>query len=288
LRGGDFDLGGGNLILAHQEITVHLPRFEGPLPLLLYLIKREQMDIFDIEITKITAQYLDFIRTMRAFDIEVASEFISMAATLIEIKSKMLLPQYDADGEVIEDKDPRKKLVARILEYQKAQEAAYELKRLPILGQRVWARGVFPEVYALEEQEEVLVPRSIFDLIRIYSLVQKKAKRIVHKVTEKIQSVASRIYEIAPFLSPGEKVALTSLLTFLPTLEQRRRQLLISFLSSLELAKMGLAKLFQTESFSEIYIEATRTLDQIVLQSLAQNVEEYAHEGKEGSVSFNG
>ena len=112
-----------------MSIRVQLQQFEGPLDLLLYLIRKEEMDIFNINVVEITKQYLDYIKLMKEFDLEVAGEFVAMASTLIHIKSKMLLPQYDENGEVVESEDPRKELVQKLLEYEKFKEAAeaYEI-----------------------------------------------------------------------------------------------------------------------------------------------------------------
>ena len=107
-----------------RVLLIQLERFEGPMGLLLHLIRKEEMDIFDIKINEITTQYLEYIKLMKELDLEVAGEFVAMAATLIHIKSRMLLPQYDENGEVVENADPRKELVQRLLEYQKFQEAA--------------------------------------------------------------------------------------------------------------------------------------------------------------------
>ena len=101
-----------------MSINIQLERFEGPLGLLLYLIRKEEMDIFDINVHHITRQYLEYIREMKRLDLEVAGEFVSMASTLIHIKARMLLPQYNEEGEILEDQDPRKELVQKLLEYQ--------------------------------------------------------------------------------------------------------------------------------------------------------------------------
>ena len=103
-------------------MLVQLDQFEGPLGLLLYLIRKEEMDIYDIEIHRITSQYLSYIKQLPSLDLEQAGEFCAMAASLIQIKSKMLLPNYDENGEEIEEEDPRKPLVQKLLEYQKYQE----------------------------------------------------------------------------------------------------------------------------------------------------------------------
>ena len=122
---------------------VHLQQFEGPLALLLYLIRKEEMDILDINVNDITRQYLDHIRMMKELDLEVAGEFVAMAATLIHIKSKMLLPNYDEKGEVVEtSEDPRKELVQKLLDYQRYQDGAKRLYERPLLNRDLFLRGV--------------------------------------------------------------------------------------------------------------------------------------------------
>src|SRR5262245_29769059 len=110
-----------------MSIRVQLAHFEGPLGLLLYLIRKNEMDIYDIEINLITKQYLDYIKNMKKLDLEVAGDFIAMAATLIQIKSKMLLPQHSETGEETDVEDPRKGLVQRLLEYQQYQNISKQL-----------------------------------------------------------------------------------------------------------------------------------------------------------------
>src|SRR5689334_12160544 len=109
------------------------------------------MDIMDIKILEITQQYMEYLKTMRELDLEVAGDFIAMAATLLQIKSRMLLPTYDENGEIIESEDPRRELVQRLLEYQKYQEAAKMLYDRPLLGKDFWAKGVREEVEKPEE-----------------------------------------------------------------------------------------------------------------------------------------
>ena len=249
-------------------LTVQLPKFEGPLSLLLYLIRKEEMDIFDIKINEITGQYLEYIKLMKELDLEVAGEFISMAATLIHIKSRMLLPQYDENGEVVENEDPRKELVQRLLEYQKYQEAAHSLYERPLLGRDWWVRGL-REKFEEKEGEILLEENALFSLISAYRMALRGAKRKIHQVAVRLQSVASRILEIRDRLIVGRKVPLSELIE--KKRDARKGQVLITFLSVLELGKMGLVRLFQAQVYQEIYIEATREIDSASLS----RVEEY-------------
>ncbi len=250
-----------------MSIVISLPKFEGPLALLLYLIRKEEMDIMDIKIHEITSQYLEYIKLMKELDLEFAGDFIAMAATLLQIKSRMLLPQYDENGEIVENDDPRKELVQKLLEYQKYQEAGKALYERPLVGRDIWLRG-FRE--RLEPQEEgiEIEDNGLFSLITAYRKIAKAAIKRIHRVTAKGQSIANRILEIKDRLIVGRQIALTELIN---STEEKARQILITFLSTLELGKMGFVNLYQTEPFGEIWIEATRTIEADVIT----RVEEY-------------
>lgn len=254
------------MTMSHQ-LTIQLAHFEGPLGLLLYLIRKEEMDIMDIKIHEITAQYLDYIKLMKELDIEVAGEFIAMAATLIHIKSRMLLPQYGENGEIVETEDPRKELVQKLLEYQKYQEAAKLLADRPWVGRDVFVRGSRERLEARDEGIE-LEENALFGLIGAFRRVLKTAKKRVHKVTAKTQSIASRILEMRDRLVVGVRLTLAELVT---TAEDRARQTLITFLSLLELGKMGFVGLAQTEPYSDIWVSVRKPIEDAALS----RVEEY-------------
>lgn len=240
-----------------MSLTIQLPKFEGPLALLLYLIRKEEMDIFDIKIHEITHQYLEYIKLMKELDLEVAGEFVAMAATLIHIKSRMLLPQYDENGEIVENIDPRKELVQRLLEYQKYQEAAKSLYERPLLGRDVFARGI-REKLETPEEEILLEDNALFSLISAYRSAVRSMKQKVHQVKAKAQSVASRILELKDHLIVGTRTTMSALIT---SVENRRQQTLITFLSLLELGKMEFVFITQTENYQEIYIEPRRSIE---------------------------
>lgn len=246
---------------------IQLPRFEGPLDLLLYLIRKEEMNIMDIEIHKITAQYLEFIQLMKELDLEVAGEFVAMAATLLQIKSKLLLPSYDENGEVIETEDPRKELVQRLLEYEKYKEAAKALQDRPWLGRDIWTRGV-REKFGEVEEEIVLEDNALFALISMYRKVLRSAKKKVHQVAQKTQSIASRIMELRNYLKVGERVSFFSIIQ---GAEDLMKQKLITFLSLLELGKLGFATLYQTDVYQDIWVETKKPIENDVVS----RVEEY-------------
>ncbi|OFZ17671.1 MAG: hypothetical protein A2Z20_00440 [Bdellovibrionales bacterium RBG_16_40_8] len=239
-------------------VVVHIDKFSGPLALLLHLIRREEMDIFDINITEITKQFLESIRAMKKLNIEMAGDFIAMAATLIQIKSKMLLPQYNEDGEVIEQEDPRKDLVKRLLEYQMFQDAGKDLYKRNLMGRDVWARGLREEI-SVDESEIILDEKgALYSLISAYRLTIKNVKKAVHRVTHSLQSVADRIWQMRERLIVGRP---TKLSDFIDAETNRKDQLLITFLSLLELAKIGIVSLFQSEHYADIHIETKKEID---------------------------
>ncbi len=253
-----------------MSYLVHLQQFEGPLALLLYLIRKEEMDILDINVNDITRQYLDHIRMMKELDLEVAGEFVAMAATLIHIKSKMLLPNYDEKGEVVEaSEDPRKELVQKLLDYQRYQDGAKKLYERPLLNRDLFLRGVREDFGNGDLGEVILEDEGLFSLIASYRRVVRKAQRAIHKVRPKVQSIASRVMEISSRLLVGSRVRLRELITQ-PTGEPRRTQLLITFLSMLELGRMGFVSIFQNEVYGDIYIDALKPIEHNVLERVQE------------------
>ncbi|NJL24896.1 MAG: segregation/condensation protein A [Calothrix sp. SM1_5_4] len=259
-----------------MSIHVQLERFEGPLGLLLHLIREQEMDIFNINIHQITRQYLEYIKTMRRLDLEVAGEFVAMASTLLQIKSRMLLPQYNEEGEEVEKEDPRKELVQKLLEYKKFQELSAELYKRPLLDRDVFTRGERAPIESTEEAELVLEDNPLYSLIASYRAALKNMKKTVHKVTGALQSIASRILEMNEMLVVGRRVIFRDLIT---AKERVGDQVLVTFLSILELAKIGFVSLFQTEPFADIYIETKQAVDGDVV-SRVENYESVNAEQK--------
>jgi segregation and condensation protein A len=248
---------------------VHLQQFEGPLGLLLYLIRKEEMDIFDINVGEITRQYLDYIRLMKELDLEVAGEFVAMAATLIHIKSRMLLPQYDDQGEVVEAQDdPRKELVQKLLDYQIFQQASKELYERPLLGRDVFRRGLREDHSTSDSGEIITEDDGLYSLIAAYRRVVRKAQRAVHKVRPKVQSISMRIMEIKDRLILGSRVLLRDLIH--GDGDVKRAQLLITFLSMLELGRMGFVSVFQSETYGDIHIDLLKVIDRNVLERVQE------------------
>ncbi len=247
-----------------MSIHVQLDRFEGPLGLLLHLIREQEMDIFNINIHHITSQYLEYIKTMRRLDLEVAGEFVAMAATLLHIKSKMLLPQYNEEGEEVSE-DPRKELVHKLLEYKKFRELSADLYKRALLGRDVFPRTPVDEIEAAEEGELVLEENPLFSLIASYRTALKNMKKTVHRVASELQSIASRILEIKDRLMVGNRVVFRDLIT---ANEGRAGQVLVTFLSILELAKMGFISVFQNDAFSDIHVETKKIIDRDIVSQV--------------------
>jgi segregation and condensation protein A len=251
------------------SLSIHIPQFEGPLGLLLYLIRKEEMDIFDIDVHLITSQYLEYIKKMKQFDLEVAGDFIAMAATLIQIKSRMLLPNHNDGNEEEEvSDDPRKELVQKLLEYQRFQEASKKLYERPLLGRDVFRRGKPEAIHTDEDGEIILDEGGLFAMIALYRNSIRKMKKAIHRVARKSRSIAGRILEMKDRFVVGQRLVMKDLIT---SVEDFKSELLITFLSCLELGKMGYVSVYQSEVYGDIYLTAKRSIDGDVVG----RVEEY-------------
>ncbi|MGZ6480007.1 MAG: segregation/condensation protein A [Bdellovibrionales bacterium] len=232
---------------------------------MLHLIREQEMDIFNININQITRQYLEYIKTMRRLDLEVAGEFVAMAATLIHIKSRMLLPQYNEEGEEIPVEDPRKDLVQKLLEYKKFQELSQQLYKLPLLGRDVFRRGERTEIESLEEGEVVLDENPLYSLIASYRNAVKNMKKTVHRVSAQLLSIGERIMQMKDMFIVGRRMVFNDLIS---DKENPKNQVLLTFLSLLELAKMGFVSVFQSEPFADIHIDTKKPIDRDVISQV--------------------
>jgi len=226
-----------------QRYTVKLEIFEGPLDLLLYLIKKEQVSIYDIPIARITEQYLDYLRRMETLDLTIASDYLVMAATLIYIKSKMLLPTPTSADDA-EQEDPRRELIERLLEYQKYKAAAEFLWSRAEREQAVFPRGRIETDDANPE-----VNATVFDLFRAF---QRALERLRHRqelvIAREEITMAEKIAELRALLRERGRVDITALFET----ARSRREALILFLAVLELVRIALIRLVQTERFGRI------------------------------------
>lgn len=229
---------------------VRLPVFEGPLDLLLHLIKKNKIDIYDIPIAEITKQYLEHIEMMRELNLEVAGEFLVMAATLIQIKTRMLLP-VEEDVPEEERQDPRWELVERLLEYQAIKIASQELEERRAQWEHVFWRGPL-EMGPAEPQTLSLFELNAYDLYEAFKRVLEKAPAEVREITRETLTIRERMSQILEQLKDREMVRFEEL--FKPL---ERRFLIITFVALLELAKLRLVRVFQNEQFGQIWVSGT-------------------------------
>jgi segregation and condensation protein A len=232
------------------SVTIRLERFEGPLDLLLHLIKRDEIDIYDIPIAHITQQYLVYIDLMRQLDLEIAGEFLVMAATLMRIKAKMLLP-LPAVGEEEEEGDPRDELVQRLVEYRQFKEAAGNLKLKEEERRLLHQRGMVPSED--EAGPLPLAPATLFDLLdalnRVLSRVPDQA---VYEIEADTHSVEEKMELLGGELAQRGTLHFAQLLGRCRT----RSEMIVTFIALLELIKLGQAMIVQDETFGEITIVA--------------------------------
>lgn len=249
---------------------VKIDAFEGPLDLLLHLIQRLEIDIYDIPVSEITEQYLEYIHTMQELELDVASEYLVMAATLLSIKSKMLLPRQekewpdDEEAVVEEEPDPREELVSRLIEYKKYKEAALKLKELENERAQVFTKppsdlsDYMPEKTTLPPNSDV----TVYDMIRAFRKVLRRSKmekpleRTVAKEEIPIeQRMKEMIFELK---ACKQKKAFHE---FFPS--NRKDMLVVSFLALLELMKNRYVHVIQENNFAEIYIYGSEKLDEL-------------------------
>ena len=251
------------------EYKVKFEVFEGPLDLLLYLIKKEEVDIYEVNLTKLATQFVEYIELMRILDLEIAGEFLVMAATLIHIKSRMLLP---VDEEVLEggEEDPRFELVQRLLEYQTFKEATSIFREREEQWSKVFSRGAsggesldatadsgVAEVDHGDREAEEAVPGdlplfelSVFDLLSAFRKLLEKAPPEVVEITRETLTVKDRISFLLEELERLNAVRFEDLLGGGAT----RSFLIVTFIALLEILRLGLARAHQDRDFGNIWI----------------------------------
>jgi len=231
------------------DYTFRLEGFEGPLDLLLHLIQKNELDIFNIPISLITEQYLEYLHLMKVLNLDIAGEYLLMASTLLHIKSKMLLPK-SSEPEDAEEEDPRAELVRRLLEYQKYKNLALEMEKRPLLDRDVFIR-LAPE--ALEEEpEEEKIEVNLFELLEAFREVLKRVKpETVHEVILEHISVEAKILEILEIL--GKENRSIAFHRLFPE-QASRRLVVVTLLAILELVKMRRIRIFQLAAFETIRI----------------------------------
>lgn len=251
-----------------SAIDVKLNVFEGPLDLLLHLIEKNKVNIYDIPIVTITEQYLEYVNNMEGEDLDVMSEFLVMAATLIKIKSKMLLPKDEEDPE--DEEDPREELVRRLLEYKMYKYAAGELKDLEIEGNKAFFKKATIPTEVKNVKQEVdpyeLISKADVDLQKLNEIF----KSVMRKQVDKVDPIRSKFKEIErEEISLEEKMAevreeVRGLegINFRTLLEMQasKMNIIVTFLAILELMKIGAIAIRQEDIFGEIIIDSLDTI----------------------------
>ncbi|MBN1571001.1 MAG: segregation/condensation protein A [Acidobacteria bacterium] len=234
--------------LEGSGITIRLDAFEGPLDLLLHLIKKEEIDIWNIPIAHITAQYLEYLAIMSDLNINLAGEWLMMAATLIYIKSRMLVPQEQKNGEEEQQaEDPRNELVYQLLEHQKFKNAAEMLYTREEVENAVWNK---PPAEVLEDGNEVIAV-SLFDLLKAFRevVLRFESMRVMEVEQENI-TIEQKIEDIRRLFLVHDKLVFSSFFA-----EARsKRHLIVTFLALLELVRLREIWLYQKKAFDEIHI----------------------------------
>jgi segregation and condensation protein A len=233
-----------------MSYRIKLELFEGPLDLLLYLVKRDHLNIYDIPISTITEQYLAYLELMKNLDLSIAGEFLVMAATLMQIKSKMLLPPDETQGEDAEEEDPRDELVKQLLEYERFKEIAQELRKREQDQREVFRRPQLDEK-TLPGVPGAYFEASIFDLITAFSKALKDPpKELFYNVIKDEFTIEEKIHQILHRLLLSSSVALPELFGE----AKNKLEIIVTFLAVLELIRLKEIIALQRDLFGEIEI----------------------------------
>lgn len=236
------------------QYTIKIEKFEGPFDLLFHLIEKNKIDIYDIPIAVITEQYLEYLQAMQEMDLEIASEFLVMAATLLHIKSRMLLPKHKE--EALQEDDPREELVSKLLEYKKYKEFAEELKERERMGNMLYYK--IPEVFDFEPPSQCLVglnPEVLRDAFK--KILEAEEKEEKHKretfsqiLNREKVSVAKKVRDITKILKDNEKINFSSLFEE----SSSKIEKIAVFLAVLELIKLKKIIVEQVKNYGEIVL----------------------------------
>jgi len=251
------------------EYAVALPSFEGPLDLLLHLCQKHELDILEIPISFVTEKYLEYLAVMQLMQLDIASEYLVMAATLAHIKSKMLLPapppgQEDDLLEGEDEGDPRENLIRRLLEYQKYKQAGADLAARGVAGRDVFLRGGgadanpsgTPEDATLAARPAPLAEVPLFAIVEAFQRVLERSKvKLSHEVVTERVSLNERIQELADILNAKKRVVFDELFDGI----ESQIDLVITFLALLEMTRLRMTRLFQTEPLAPLYVEVAAT-----------------------------
>ena len=243
-----------DLYIPPQALEVFLEAFEGPLDLLLYLIRRQNLDVLDIPIAEITHQYMEYVELMKVVNLELAAEYLVMAAMLAEIKSRMLLPR--PAGADDEEEDPRAELVRRLQEYERYKKAAEDVEQLPRVD-----RDTFPVSVEVPHREVVRTHPEV-DLkellLAIADVIRRAEMFAHHHIRREPLSVRERMSQVLEALTADHFTEFTTLFR----VDEGRRGVVVTLLAILELIKQSLVELIQTEPFGPIHVKIVAASEQ--------------------------
>ena len=235
-----------DLYIPPEALEVYFETFEGPLDLLLYLIRKHNLDILDIPMSALTKQYMAYVDKMKAIKLELAADYLLMSAMLIEIKSRMLLPK---PAEMMEEDDPRAELVRRLMEYEAIKLAALELDAMPKVGEEIQVAAAYYQQISEVKPIEV----HLDDLLEAWKNVLKRAKlNTHHKIGKSELSVREHMSQILRRLKNEGMIEFSALFD---VLTEGLQKLVVNFLAILELAKEGLIRITQQGAFTPIYLQ---------------------------------
>lgn len=239
-----------DLYIPPEALRVFLEAFEGPLDLLLYLIRRQNLDILAIDVAAITRQYIEYVELMKAMEIELAGEYLLMAAMLAEIKSRTLLPRPPKEGGEDEEEDPRAELIRRLQEYERLKNAAESLAELPRLG-RDWfpARAALPPL-----ESRVIHPDVGLDQLlgALAGILRRAELNQTHQISREVLSTRERMLAIMERLEGGRFTPFEALFS----LEEGRAGVVVTFMAILELAKEAMIEIVQNAPLSPLHVRA--------------------------------
>lgn len=236
-----------DLYIPPQALEVFLEAFEGPLDLLLYLIRRQNLDILEVDVSRITEQYMHYVDLMDAMQFELAAEYLLMAAMLAEIKSRMLLPRATTVED--DEEDPRAQLIRRLQEYERFKKAAEDIEEMPRMERDTWLATAAPPPI---EQERPAPEVDMRELLMILSDVLKRAQMYEsHQVQREALSTRERMSQVLEKLQGKQFVPFVSLFSA----EEGKLGVVVTFLAIMELIKESLVEIVQTESFGPIHVK---------------------------------
>lgn len=239
-----------DLYIPPDAMKVFLETFEGPLDLLLYLIKKQNLDILNIPIANITQQYMEYVEWMKSISLELAAEYLVMAALLAEIKSRMLLPRIENSDS--SEEDPRAELIRRLQEYERFKKAAEEIDQLPRLGRDTFLVTIPTDDIIVEKPKPTISLKEV--LLAFMDVLKRAELKAHHQIQMEALSVRERMTRILGILQKKDFVTFSSLFTSI----EGRLGVVVTFLAMLELLKESLIEFVQTTPFGPIHLKATQ------------------------------